>query len=341
MHHRLLTAFCGLVALSISAASQPAGTPAATPPRIGCSEPKPRAGGTIRLATYNFENLCDTRDDPSLSGLEEDAKNAKPPEQLKALGETLRRIDADIVACEEIESYDALIDFRECCAKDLGYQYVQSIDVGAERGIEQAVLSRFPIVHAEVWPVLTLDGVEPATVDGKPNKEAGKPMHGRRSPLCVTVEVPAEKTGGKPYRLTMLVVHHKSGRAFDYWREAEARTFVAMVKKLEQGGANVVVLGDFNAGPDQKAVKTYIEAGMTDVLASHGSDKAFITHASGRQIDHVLVNQSLLHEVVPGSEFVLYTPQLRPEEDWRTAPKPAGYASDHLPVVVDIKPVDE
>lgn len=313
-------------------------------PRIGSAQPKAKAPGTIRLATYNFENLFDDRDDPSLSGREEDAKATKPEAHQRALGETLRRLDADIVACQEIESFDALIEFREKHAKGLGYRFVQSIDVGAERGIEQAVLSRFPIVHAEVWPVMDLDGVQPATIDGKPNEQVGKALESRRSPLVVTVRVPALEQGGKAYELTLVVVHHKSGRAFDFWREAEARTFAGTVREMQRAepGRNIAVLGDFNSTAEQAPLRVYSETGLSSVLSGHGdTDAGYISHASGRRIDHILVNEALKHEVVLGSEFVLATPQLRPEEDWRTAPKPAGYASDHLPVVVDLRPVDE
>lgn len=313
-------------------------------PRIGAAEPKPRTPGTIRLATYNVENLFDDRDDPSLSGREEDKDDTKPADHQEAAAEALRKVNADIVALQEIESHDALIEFREKYAKDLGYTHVQSIDVGAERGIEQAVLSRFPIIHTEVWPTLSLNAKEPETIDGVPNENAGKPMISRRSPLCVTVEVPAETTGAKPYRVTLLIVHQKSGRQFGFWREAESATNIAIYKRLAGEGAaqNVAILGDFNATPEQKSVRAYLDAGLIDPLASHEpKDPAFITHASGREIDHIFLSPGLAKELVPNSPFVLGTPQLRPEEDWRTAPKPKGYASDHLPVVIDLKPVDQ
>jgi endonuclease/exonuclease/phosphatase family metal-dependent hydrolase len=317
---------------------------AADAPRIGAPEPKPRTPGTIRLATYNLENLFDDKDDPSLNGKEEDKGDTKPAEQQKAVAEAMRKVDADIVAMQEVESHDALIEFREKYAKDLGYTHVQSIDVGAERGIEQAVFSRFPIIHAEVWPTMHLDGVEPETIDGKPNENAGKPMLSRRSPLCVTIEVPSEKTGAKPYRVTLIIVHQKSGRGFNFWREAEAKGIIDIYKRLggESDTRNIAVLGDFNATPDDKSVRLYAKAGLIDALATHEpGDPLFTTHASGREIDHIFVSPGLNKEVVPGSSFVLGTPQLRPEEDWRTAPKPAGYASDHLPVVVDVRPVDQ
>ncbi|MFM9958979.1 MAG: endonuclease/exonuclease/phosphatase family protein [Phycisphaerales bacterium] len=311
--------------------------------RIGALQPKPRTPGAIRLATYNIENLFDDRDDLSLSGNQEDVDDTKPAEHQKAVAEAIRRVDADIIALQEIESYDALIEFREKYLKDLGYLHAHSVDVGAERGIEQAFLSRFPIIHAETWPVMPLDGVEPETIDGRPNDNAGKPMISRRSPLAVTIEVPAEVTKAKPYRLTLINIHQKSGRGFAFWREAEAQGIIDIYKRLAGDGtnANVAILGDFNATPDQKSVRLYPKAGLIDAVGSHDpGDPEFISHASNRDIDHIFVSPGLSKEIVETSAFVLATAQLRPEEDWRTAPKPKGYASDHLPVVIDVVPVE-
>lgn len=340
----LLKSFvCGCVLLALSG-PLPARAERDPALRIGSLEPPPRTPGTIRLATYNVENLFDEKDDPSLSGREEDKGAAKPAEHQRAVAAALRRLDADIVALQEIESFDALIEFRERYAADLGYRYVHSVDVGAERGIEQAFLSRFPIIHAETWPVLRLDGAEPDTIDGKPNPNARQPMMLRRSPLCVTIEVPSQTTGGKPYRLTLINVHQKSGRGFTFWREAEARGIVSIYKRLagDGTGANVAILGDFNATPEQRSFQTYLAAGLIDVTQGEGtSGPALISHASGRDIDQILVSPGLHREVVSGTAFILATPQLRPEEDWRTAPKPPGYASDHQPVAVDIRPVEQ
>ena len=310
-------------------------------PRFGEASPRPREPGVIRVATYNALNLFDERDDPSLSGDEDDMKSVKPESERRAVAAAIRAIDADVLALQEIESYDALIEFREQYLKDMGYEYVVSIDVHAERGIEQAVLSRFPVTEAVVWPVMPLGGTHPATVNGRANTFAGKPIVGRRSPLRVTVEAPAERSGGKPYAMTLFVVHHKSGRGNEYWREAESAKFLEMVRTLEAQDPerNIAVLGDFNAVPGDASVEAYRRAGMSDVFESRDTaDSRQITHESGRVIDMILVNEKMRGELLPGSAFVLGTP-LRPAgADWRTTPPPAGFASDHLPVVADFDP---
>lgn len=320
------------------------------PPRLGVAEAPARAPGTIRLATYNILNLFDDRDDPSLKGRYDDwhdqraGLRAKPEEQKRAVAEAMRRLDADIIGLQEIESFDALIEFREQYLQGMGYEHVVSIDVGQERGIEQAVLSRFPIREVTVWPSQELGGVHPEMVGTRPNELAGQPIRSRRSPLRVVVEVLAETTGGEPYELTLFVVHHKAGFGNDYWREREAMKLLETIRAMEQANPerNIAVLGDFNARPEEAPVTTYLSAGFIDTLGSHATDDPrVISHESGRRFDFILVNRALRHEVVEGSAFVLGTP-LRPAgADWRTTPAPEGFAADHLPVAVDLVAKDE
>lgn len=288
----------------------------------------------VRLATYNIENLFDDRDDPSLEGRFDDCYSfdktvrAKPRAQLAAAARAIRALDADVLALQEIESYDALIDFRHSHLAGMGYDHVVSIDVGQERGIEQAVLSRFPITHARVWPNKVLDTQDP--------DDPGQPLRYRRSPLMATVEVPAgARNNPTPYTVNLFVVHHKSGRRHSDWRAAEARALRDILAEPGAPAGNIAVLGDFNATPDQTPVRTYLDAGFDIAFAP---DDFPPTHASGRPIDFILVNPDLAQDLVPGTGFVLGTP-LRPDEwDWRSTPVPFGYASDHMPVAIDLDP---
>lgn len=335
-----------LVPLVIATLASPAlaAPPVDAAPRLGVPTPPAKAPGSVRLATYNVLNLFDNRDDPSLSGDADDMKSVKPEAERAAVGATIKRLDADVLALEEIESLDALIEFREAHLKGLGYDHVASIGPGDERGIEQAVLSRFPIVEATVWPTMALGGTHPPMFLDRPNRYAGQPLDTRRSPLRVVVRVPADKAGGADYDLTLLVVHHKSGRGNEYWREAEAARFIAMTAEWmkAQPERNIAVLGDFNAVPTDKSVRDYISAGFVDALGARNPDDArTATHESDRAIDFVLLNPALAREMIPGSAFVLGTPLREKGADYRTTPAPAGFASDHLPVAVDLTPRDK
>ncbi len=336
----------GIASTSISVAQATAVT-SASAPRLGLPEAPPKANGAVRLATYNILNLFDEHDNPALSDRFDDMHSsreglrAKPDAQLRAVADAIRELDADVIGLQEIESFDALEAFNAEYLSDLGYEFIVSIDVGQERGIEQAVLSRFPIREARVWPNMPLGGVHPEKYGSGENWYAGEPIAYRRSPLYVRVEIPS--TGEEAnFDLELFVIHQKSGGPAAYWREAESRGLVKLIEQRlqENPNANIAVLGDFNATPDALSVQTYIDqAGLTLTMDSHGPGAAKSpTHESDRAIDFIFVNSNLKRSLVADSAFVLGTP-LRPSgADYRTTPAPEGYAADHLPVAVDFFP---
>lgn len=336
----------------------PADRPAAEPKRrFGLEAPLARSAGAIRLATYNIENLFDDQDNPAISGDIDDKNMTKPEALCKAAAAAIRRLDADVLCMQEVESYEALIQFRDRYLAGMGYDHVVSIDAGDPRGIECSVLSRFPLSDPKVWRDLPL-GTEPEQVGNRANPNAGKALVMKRSPLRVTVDVPAEHVArlrkaehpgapaaeAGPYRLTLFVVHHKSGRDFGFQREREAGVVVGLVQDLLKSDpeANVAVLGDFNAQLSEKPMAVYREAGMVSVFADRSArDAATTSHSSGRTIDHILLGANARAEFIPASRFVLGTID-RPEgADWRTTPPPPGYASDHYPVAIDLWPHDK
>lgn len=329
----------------------PAAKPIVGEFRIGTREGRPRTPGALRIATYNVENLFDQVDDPALVDENDDLPMAKPESQCRAIADTIRAIDADIIALEEIESLDALVWFRDTYLSDRGYQHVASIDAGDNRGIENGVLSRFPISNPKTWVGMELGGVHPDTFGdrGAANFFAGQPLKFRRTPLRVDIDVPAgvELAGSlttEPLSLTLFVIHHKSGRGSEYWREAEAAKVVALIAEAEQErpGRRIALLGDFNATPADKVLDIYRQAGLIDTLAhrtSSGPDAhTFLTHASSRTIDFILVNRALATELVPDSAFVFASPVLPKGVDYREATPPDGYASDHMPVCIEVIP---
>lgn len=226
----------------------------------------------------------------------------------------------------------------------MGYDYVMSIDTGDDRGIENAVLSRFPITHAEVWPNLPLGGIHPEKYGNDVNWYAGQPITFKRSPMRADVSIDRDKDGESDYTLTLFVMHHKSGTYNNYWREAESKKVVQLIDTVQKRNknANIAVLGDFNARAVDMSVATYIAAGLMDPFAGRvPHDPEIQTHESNRRIDFILINPALANEYVPNSIFVLGTPARPKGSDWRTTPAPQGWASDHYPVAIDLVPNDQ
>jgi endonuclease/exonuclease/phosphatase family metal-dependent hydrolase len=309
--------------------------------RFGIAEAPSKTPGAFRVATYNIENLFDDVDDPTLSGRDEDIDDTKPHHEMLAVARAIREINADVLCVQEIESREALDWFIEKYVPDMGYEHIISIDAGNSRGIENAVLSRYPLSNPELWIGKELGGVHPDNYGpNAKNFYAGEPVAFRRSPLKVDVEIPVGDEAGSSWTMSIFVVHHKSGRYSGYWREAEARMISKLADEVQAAhpGRPITILGDFNAQPDDESVKIYLKNGFNDLFANASQgDNEIITHESGRRIDLMLLNDHALSKLVEGSGFVLGT-AARPESvNWRDLDTFEGYAADHYPVSAEFQ----
>ena len=312
--------------------------------RFGLSRPLPRTPGAIRIATYNLLNLFDHKDDPAFGGRIDDIILATKDGRGRALAKVIKAMDADILALQEVESLETLLWFRDTYLPEAGYRYVVSRDVGHYRGIEQSVMSRFPVTDSQTWPGVSLDGV---TREGSgwapvpPKYRTGQKI--RRSPLRVDVKI------SNGYTLSLFNVHHKSGPDFRFKREAEALKIVELVNELKRRlpKRSIIVAGDFNANPEDKSIRIYLEAGLIDPLAHrvvsgragvhNDNARRFITHESGTVRDYIFMNNIARRHLVAGSAHVYGTRYIE-NFDWRKRVYPEGYASDHYPVIIDLKP---
>ncbi len=306
--------------------------------QYGLENAPAKAEHTFRLTTYNIENLFDAHDDPVLTGRNDDADEAKPEHELVATAMAIRAVNPDVLCIQEVESEAALLEYRDSYLADMGYEHVVSIDAGNDRGIENSVLSRFPISSVKNWPNMPLGGVHPEKYGTQKNWYAGEPINFRRSPLMVDLEIPASN-GSDAWTLTLFVMHHKSGRYNTYWREAEAIGTLKLIKDVLRDNPDraIVLLGDFNAEVDAQSVQTYLNDGFVDIFADHASKSESTTHESGRRIDLILANKAALSRMNTDSAFV-YGTAARPEGvNWRDMETFEGYAADHYPVSVDVK----
>lgn len=268
-----------------------------------------RSGGTFTVAEYNVENLFDGQTVKLKGDLV-----AKPDAAKQAVAKSLRALNPDVVGMVEVESLPTLKTFRDEYLADMGYTNVVLIEGNDTRGIDVAVMSRFPIVGT------------------KSHKDVTFPVPGKAAPeklsrdlLQTSIQLP---TG---YRFEFFVTHLKAittDAKANAKREAEARTVRSILAKVEQVApkSNYAVVGDFNDVPTSPYLKPLLAPGpdlkLFDALSELGS-KAFSFHPEeyrGR-IDYILVSEGMKREYVGRSAKIL-------DNDL------ARSGSDHLPTAV-------
>jgi endonuclease/exonuclease/phosphatase family metal-dependent hydrolase len=289
------------------------------------SKPPANSAGLVRIASFNVEGLFDPEDDPRLSGENDDVPS--DPSHLEAIASAILAVDADILALQDVESLSAVHWFNQNYLASMGYTHAASLDVGHDRGTENALLSRYPIEDSRVSPTLRLGGNHPSTSGAGPNPMAGKPLMFRRSPLMTTVDVP----GGAP--LTLFVIEHKGGDRFDYWRQAEASAVAKMCKQIGMS-RRIIILGSFHCDPDDPSLEPYFAAGFTDPLGASGRSEFHATEVSGDRTDFILANRAVGGDLEPETSFVFggeLAERIRSGEARTT----------HLPVVIELRVHEE
>ncbi|HEY9899788.1 MAG TPA: endonuclease/exonuclease/phosphatase family protein [Pantanalinema sp.] len=269
--------------------------------------------GKFTLATYNVENLFDG----SNTVLDPKTSPAKSHEDKQALASAMRELNADVVGLVEVESKATLRNFRDAYLADMGYKHMALVEGNDGRGIDVAVLSRFPITH----------------IKSHKNAEFGVP--GAPTPQQLSRDLlQVQIKPGKGYSFTVFMTHlkaHAGGAQADAKRKAEAMEIRRILRDFEGQNprANYALMGDFNDQPTTETLKVFLEGrdrdpSLYDALSELGVS-AFTYHPAkyrGR-IDYILLSQGIKQEYVPNSATILDTPD-------------AQQASDHLPAKVTI-----
>ncbi|MEE8171031.1 MAG: endonuclease/exonuclease/phosphatase family protein [Phycisphaerae bacterium] len=247
-------------------------------------------GDALTVATYNVLNLFDGCDDPYR---EDDATPVKPRSELQRLADTIRGLDADVLALQEVENRGYLERFVRIMLPGMGYRHVVHFESNDNRGIDCAVLSRLP-----VGPVTSYRHVEFPGPDDRP-------MRFRRDLLRVRIEPPDAEP------LDVYVVHFKSkgsGPSSEGIRIAEARAVRAVLDRAlaANAQASFVVCGDFNDTWDSAALKTLrgngsraLRAFVEEIPKDHGVTYNKAPYRS--QIDFMLCSPAMAKRYVPES----------------------------------------
>jgi endonuclease/exonuclease/phosphatase family metal-dependent hydrolase len=274
-----------------------------------------RFDGVVTLGTFNVLNLFDEYDDPYRM---DETTPAKPKEELQKLAATIRKIDADVLALEEVENRGYLERFVGAYLADMGYEYVVCVEGNDRRGIDCALLSRLPVGPVTSHQYLRFP-------DG-----SGKEMSFRRDLLQVRIEPP----GGLEF--SVFVVHLKSkagnGDNTDKYRVGEAKEARKVLDDLltrEKDGL-FVICGDFNDTWDSAALKIIRGAGpgaLRSFVDELPKDAATFNKKPYGMIDFILCSPAMATHYVPKSYRIF-------------SGDPGSLGSDHNPVLIqfDVQP---
>lgn len=264
-----------------------------------------QAGDTFRVATYNLENYI----------LEpEGTRPVKSAEGRAKIRETLRALNADVVALQEVGGTNALLELRVSLqAAGLEYPFWEHV-WGWDTNIQVAVLSRFPITARRA------------------HTNESFLLFGRRFRVSrgfaeVDIRV------NDHYSFTLFTTHLKSRRPVPEADEAELREQEARLlrEKIDarlaaNGNANVIVLGDLNDTRDSKSTRTVIGRGKHALIDTRPAERngdnqpnpnprydprnVTWTHHYGKEdtysrIDYILLSHGMTREWKKEETYVL------------------------------------
>lgn len=278
------------------------------------------AAPTFRVASYNVENYLDV---PA------GTRPAKAPEAKAKVRESLRALNADVVALQEMGGTNALLELRASLkAEGLDYPHWEHVR-GWDTNIFVAVLSKFPITAR------------------RPHTNESYLLLGRRFQVSRGFLEVDLKVSDR-YSLTLITAHLKSRRPVAEADEAEMREQEAQVlrgvvdARLQANpNVNLVVLGDFNDVKDAKSTRAVLGRGKTALFDTRPAERngdnlpnpnpryeprnVTWTHYYGKEdsyqrIDYLLLSPGLAREWNPDQTHILTLP------NW-------GAGSDHRPIV--------
>jgi len=280
---------------------------------------------TFRVATYNVENYLDQPTE-SRKFVKSDAARAK-------IRESIRALNPDVLALEEMGTTNALLELRRSLKADgLDFPYWEHVS-GWDTNIHVAILSRLPIVasHPHTNDNFLLDG---------------RRFSVSRGFAEVDVQVTANFT------VTVIAAHLKSRRTVAEADEAQLRLEEAKVLRgivdehlKANPGAKLIVLGDFNDAKDSDSTKAVIGRGKFKLVDTRPAERngdnepgpipawepryVTWTHFYGKEdtysrIDYILLSPGMARDWVKDETYIATIP------NW-------GIGSDHRPIVATFR----
>ena len=278
------------------------------------------AAETFRVATYNVENYID---EPA------GTRPVKSKDAKAKIRESLRTLNADVVALQEMGGTNALLELRASLkAEGFDYPHWEYVS-GWDTNIHVVVLSRFPITAR------------------RPHTGESFLLFGRRFRVSRGFAEVDIRVNDK-YSFTLITAHLKSRRPVPEADEADLREQEAILlrEKIDailemRPDANLIVLGDLNDTKDTRSTRAVIGQGKHALIDTRPAERngdnqpnpnlryeprnITWTHHYGKEdsysrIDYILLSPGLARDWDKEATHILTQP------NW-------GVGSDHRPIV--------
>lgn len=204
-------------------------------------------------------------------------------------------VNADIICLQEVEGLPTLREFAERIiepiqkeSKNKPYKYFMSIDGNDQRGIDVAIMSRYPFGNIKTHMYES----DPVTK---------KQLFSRD---CLEVEILA-----KNEKLNFLLNHFKSQISSKgdqngiKKRTRQANRVAEIIHELSSSNSNgrYIVAGDFNDAPSGESLKTLLskDTGMYNSIKEMNSNDqwTYIHGTKKQQLDYLLVSENLKSKI--------------------------------------------
>lgn len=295
----------------------------------------------MRVATFNCENLFARykfregfnpreSDGFTINNLAFEIYN-ETEKQITA--QAIRKVNADVIALQEVESLPVLDRFNSRYLGGMQYKHRVLIDSHDPRGIDVALLSRYPLMSIR-------------TYRHERNAANTASLFSRD---CLEVHIDIDSKD-----LTIFVNHFKSmvgGRDATKARRVEQAQRVAEIitERWHETGyeGNFIVLGDLNDYPshDTSLHTLLAHDGLVNVLDRLPKDEQWTHFYAGgneyHQLDYLLLSSSLASHN-PSSPEVMkmglpYRVERYSDQRFSNVGEDNPKASDHAPLFMDIE----
>ncbi len=279
------------------------------------------AHDTVRIATWNVENMVDGFDDPYVDAAYENNGGREREIKLQRVVEVLRALNADVVVLQEFEHSRFLLALANEHFPELGYRFFAGVESSSWYQ-NVVVMSRLPLGvvrnYASVFTPV------PGILDSTGRTEVQSHINNR----MWVMELLARENA------TMHVagLHLKAGRTArdTAMRSGQVRFLQGELGRVESDGMGIMVLGDLNATPGSRELNELIAGATAGVpLVDPLAGRGILTHPATnptRQLDHILVDRRLAARLIPDGVRVVSP----------LSAEAMAVASDHLPVVATL-----